>query len=51
MVAPRATPWVQEYSGDVDLTPWALAKPVGIALVAFVLAVYVYFADLSVLGS
>jgi solute:Na+ symporter, SSS family len=49
-IAPRATPWVQEYSGDVDLTPWPLARPVGIALVVFVLAVYVYFADLSVLA-
>jgi solute:Na+ symporter, SSS family len=49
-VAPRETPWVHEYSGDVDLTPWPLAKPIGLGLVAFVLAVYVYFADFSVLS-
>jgi solute:Na+ symporter, SSS family len=49
-IAPRKTPWVHEYSGDVDLTPWPLAKPIGLALVAFVLAVYVYFADFSVLS-
>lgn len=47
---PRETPWVQEYSGDVDLTPWKFAKPVGITLVLFVLGVYIYFADFSVLG-
>ncbi|MEW4490828.1 solute:sodium symporter family transporter [Thalassoglobus sp. JC818] len=46
---PRETPWEQQYSGDVDLTPWPLAKPVGIALILFVAAVYAYFADLSVL--
>ena len=49
-ISPRETGWEQEYSGDVDLTPWPLAKPVGFALVAFVLAIYFYFADSSVLG-
>lgn len=48
---PRETPWEQEYSGDVDLTPWTLAKPVGIGLVLFVLCIYIYFADFSVLKS
>ncbi len=48
---PRETPWVQEYSGDVDLTPWVLAKPIGIGLVIFVLALYFYFADFSVLST
>lgn len=46
---PRETPWQQEYSGDVDLTPWPLAKPVGIGLILFVLALYLYLADFSVL--
>lgn len=50
-LSPRDQAWEQEYSGDVDLTPWRLAKPVGIALIAFVLAVYMYFADFSVLSS
>ncbi|WP_417848628.1 solute:sodium symporter family transporter [Thalassoglobus sp.] len=49
-IKPRETPWVQEYSGDVDLTPWVFAKPLGIGLVIFVLAIYVYFADFSILS-
>jgi len=49
-IAPRETPYEQQYSGDVDLTPWPLAKPVGIALVVFVLALYGYFADFSILS-
>lgn len=46
---PRETPWVQEYSGDVDLTPWPWAKPIGFGLILFVLAIYIYFADFSIL--
>lgn len=49
-VKPRETPWEQQYSGDVDLTPWKFAKPVGIGLVIFVLGVYIYFADFSILS-
>lgn len=49
-IAPMKTPYEQQYSGDVDLTPWPLAKPVGIALVVFVLTVYGYFADFSILS-
>ena len=47
---PMETPWTHESSGDVDLTPWRFAKPMGYGLIAFVLFVYVYFADFSVLG-
>lgn len=47
---PRAEPWEQVDSGDVDLTPWKLAWPFGVALLVFVLFVYGYFADFSVLG-
>lgn len=46
---PRESPWKQEYSGDVDLTPWVFAKPLGIGLVLFVLSLYIYFADFSIL--
>ena len=46
---PRNTPWVQHASGDVDLTPWPLAKPIGLTLLAFVFSLYAYFADFSVL--
>lgn len=51
LVFPRETPWEQQNSGDVDLTPWKLAWPAGAGLLAFVLALYVWFADLSVLGA
>lgn len=46
---PRTTPFEQRPSGDVDLTPWAPARAVGVAIVAIVLALYVWWADLSVL--
>ena len=34
----------------VDMTPWAHARKVGVVLVLVVLAIYVVFADLSVLA-
>ncbi len=49
-VRPLPTPWVQHDSGDLDLTPWRFAVPVGLALVAIVAAIYLFFADFSVLG-
>jgi SSS family solute:Na+ symporter len=48
-VEPRDTPWEHAYSGDVDLTPWKYAKPVGFSLVATVLVLYLAFADFSIL--
>ena len=48
-VSPRETPWEHVHSGDVDLTPWKYAKPVGIALVVTVLGLFLFFADTSVL--
>ena len=47
-MAPRETAWVQPDSGAVDLTPWKPAWPVGLTLVAIVLAVYIWLADFSV---
>ena len=41
---PRATAWVQEDSGDVDLTPWKGAVPTGIVLVVLVVIMYASFA-------
>jgi SSS family solute:Na+ symporter len=41
---PRATDWVQEDSGDVDLTPWKGAVPTGIVLVVLVVIMYASFA-------
>lgn len=43
-VRPRATAWVQEDSGEVDLTPWKGAVPTGIVLVVLVIAIYLAFA-------
>lgn len=46
---PTATAWEHKHSGDVDLTPWPLAKPFGIGLAVVVLVLYLSFADFSVL--
>lgn len=46
---PRATPYEPKDSGEVDMTSWPLAWPVGGGLVLTVLAIYAYFADFSVL--
>ncbi|NQZ57422.1 MAG: hypothetical protein HRT88_08135, partial [Lentisphaeraceae bacterium] len=47
---PMADPFVHQHSGDVDMTPWKFAKPVGAVLISIVLAVYTNFADMSVIG-
>ena len=43
VLAPRAEPYEQQYSEDVDITPWALARPVGIATVVVIAVMYVGF--------
>lgn len=48
-IAPRATAWVQEDAGAIDLTPWKYAKPAGALLVLLVLTFYALLADFSVL--
>ncbi len=48
-VRPLPADWEHHHSGEVDLTPWKWAKPVGFALVAFVVILYLSFADFSVL--
>ncbi len=40
----RRTPYRQQDSEAVDLTPWKYARPVGVGLILFALAIYVYFA-------
>lgn len=40
---PRATDFVQEYTEQVDITPWKLLKPVSIIITVIVIATYVYF--------
>lgn len=49
-VAPLEKPWEHKHSGDVDLTPWKWAKPVGIGIIVFVLVLYFSLADFSVLA-
>lgn len=46
---PRETEFQQQDVGAVDMTPWRLAGPTGILLIVIVLAIYVGFADFSVL--
>ncbi|MCG6155450.1 solute:sodium symporter family transporter [Rubinisphaera sp. ICM_H10] len=48
---PRAEEFVQEDVGAVDMTPWGLAKPVGLLLIAIVFTIYISFADFSVLAT
>lgn len=43
-IRPRETPFIQEYTKQVDITPWRYVKPVGILICLIVVGVYVYFA-------
>jgi SSS family solute:Na+ symporter len=48
-VQPRAEAWEQQYSGDVDLTPWQHVRSTSVVLLAVVVLIYFVFADFSVL--
>jgi len=50
LIAPRKEAWVQQYTQDVDLTPWKWTVPACIALIVLVIAIYGRFADFSVLN-
>ena len=41
---PRKEAYVQEYTKEVDITPWKYVKQTGIAICAIVIGVYIYFA-------
>jgi SSS family solute:Na+ symporter len=41
---PRSEPYVQEYTKQVDITPWKYTKQTGIAIYVIVISVYIYFA-------
>nr|MBP6601497.1 solute:sodium symporter family transporter [Verrucomicrobiales bacterium]MBP9226390.1 solute:sodium symporter family transporter [Verrucomicrobiales bacterium] len=48
-IRPLPQDWEQKDSGDVDLTPWKWAKPIGFGIVLVVVAIYLALADFSVL--
>ena len=41
---PREVPFVQEYTKQVDITPWKYVKQAGVLVCLIVVALYVYFA-------
>jgi SSS family solute:Na+ symporter len=43
-IKPREEAFVQEYTKQVDITPWKYTKQAGIAICVIVIGVYVYFA-------
>ena len=49
-IKPRETEFEQEDVGAVDMTPWRLARPAGLLLIATVILIYVTLADFSVLA-
>lgn len=40
---PRTEDYVQEYTKQVDITPWKFAKPAGVIIIIMVASIYVYF--------
>lgn len=49
VIKPRPEAWVHLDAKAVNITPWRLAVPAGIALVIAVITIYAVFADFSVL--
>ena len=43
-IKPRKEAFVQEYTKQVDITPWKYTKQTGIAICAIVIGIYIYFA-------
>ena len=41
-ISPRQSEYVQEYTKQVDITPWKFLKPIGYAVVAAVIGLYFY---------
>lgn len=40
---PREEDYIQQYTEQVDITPWKLLKPVGLIITVIVVATYMYF--------
>ena len=47
---PLPNEWVQLDAGAVDMTPWPRVRTMGVVLIAIVIAIYIGFADFSVLA-
>lgn len=47
---PRETPYVFKKQNLVDLTPWKLAPPLAITLLSLVVALYVLFSPIGIVG-
>ncbi|MFC7292600.1 solute:sodium symporter family transporter [Hirschia litorea] len=47
---PRQTPYVFKKQNQVDLTPWKLATPLAITLLSLVVALYVLFSPIGIVG-
>ena len=43
-IKPREEPFVQQYTKQVDITPWKYVKHAGIVICVIVIGIYVYFA-------
>jgi len=43
-ISPRTTDYEQEYTKQVDISPWKFVYPVGGLVVAIVIGIYIYFA-------
>tara|TARA_R110001592_G_C13172154_1_gene749959 strand:- start:2582 stop:4228 length:1647 start_codon:yes stop_codon:yes gene_type:complete len=43
-IKPREEAYIQEYTKQVDITPWRYVKQTGIAICIIVISVYIYFA-------
>jgi len=41
---PRTEPYIQQYTEQVDITPWKYVNQTGIAITVIVIAIYAYFA-------
>lgn len=41
---PRKEPYIQEYTKQVDITPWKYVKQAGIVICLIVVGIYIYFA-------
>ena len=51
IIAPRKTPYVQQYTKQVDLTSWKWAKPVSAIMITTLIYLYVLFSKIGIVTS